>query len=75
MTRLRAAGVAATADTLGRSMKGMMKQAAASGAAACVILGERELAEGIATLRDMSTGEQRPVPLSELESVLAKEHV
>lgn len=74
MTRLRAAGVACTGDHQGRSIKGMMKQAAASGAAACVILGERELAEGNATLRDMSSGEQRVVPLPQLESVLQKEH-
>lgn len=74
MTRLRGAGVACTGDHQGRSMKGMMKQAAASGAAACVILGERELAEGHATLRDMTSGEQREVALAQLESVLLKEH-
>ncbi|HWH15689.1 MAG TPA: histidine--tRNA ligase [Miltoncostaeaceae bacterium] len=70
MTRLRAHGVQCDADHQGRSMKGMMRHASSLGARTVVILGERERAEGLATLRDMATGEQRRVPLASLEESL-----
>jgi len=70
MTRLRTRGVLCDADHQGRSMKGMMRHASALGARTVVILGERERAEGVATVRDMGTGEQRGVPLAGLEEAL-----
>ncbi len=54
---LRRAGLAADLDLAERSIKGQMKQANRVGAAKAVILGE----DGDTQLRDMETGEQRPV--------------
>jgi histidyl-tRNA synthetase len=65
-TRLRRAGVGADLDLMGRSMKGQMKDAARSGARYAVILGDEELAERVATLKDLASEEQRKVPFEDL---------
>ncbi len=70
MTRLRARGRSCEADRAGRSLKGMMRHAASVGARRTVILGPRERAQGIAMVRDMQSGEQVEVRLSELEGTL-----
>ncbi len=70
MARLRAAGRACEADRAGRSLKGMMRHAAAVGARRTVILGPRERERGIAVVRDMESGDQIEVPMSELEQSL-----
>ena len=46
----------------GRSMKSQMKSAGRSGARVAVIVGEQELADGTATVRDLGRGEQEVVP-------------
>ncbi|MGH8869314.1 MAG: histidine--tRNA ligase [Actinomycetes bacterium] len=66
VTALRRAGVAADLAFGGRGLKGSMKAADRSGAAYALILGERDLAEGIAQLKDLASGEQRPVALDDL---------
>ena len=58
---LRSEGVVCDLDYADRSAKGQFRQADRSGAAFAVILGEDELARGICTLRDMSSGEEREV--------------
>jgi histidyl-tRNA synthetase len=58
---LRGDGLAADLDLLGRSMKGQMKDAARSGARWAVIVGSDELAGGMATLKDLDSGEQTQV--------------
>jgi histidyl-tRNA synthetase len=63
---LRHAGIRTEADYQGRSMKAQFKQANRLGARLCVVLGTDEVAQGLATLRDMSSHEQVQVPLSEL---------
>lgn len=65
-TRLRRAGIGADLDLMGRSMKGQMKDAARSGARWAVILGDEELATRTATVKDLSTQEQRVVPIDDL---------
>ncbi len=65
---LRSEGVAADMDYTGRSLKAQMKIADRLGARYVVILGEDEIAQGVAALRDMSTSEQQVVPLAELAS-------
>jgi len=70
MTRLRANGVSCETDRAGRSLKGMMRQAATLGARRTVILGPRERAQGIAIIRSMLTGDQIEVGLSDLEGSL-----
>ena len=58
---LRAEGIACDLDYAGRSAKGQFRQADRSGAAYAAILGEDELARGVCTVRDMSSGEERAV--------------
>jgi histidyl-tRNA synthetase len=70
VTDLRSAGIGAEMDLVGRGMKGQMKGADRSGARFAVIMGDEELAAGEATLRDMTSGDQKRVPFGEiLESV------
>ena len=66
LERLRAAGLRCESDLRGRSLKAMMKHAATLGARYAVIVGEREHAAGVATVRDMTAHEQREIPLGEL---------
>jgi histidyl-tRNA synthetase len=49
-----------------------MKRADKLAAAAAIILGEDELVKGVASLRDLDSGEQTAVPLAELEERLAR---
>ncbi len=56
----------------GGNMKKRMKRANAVGAVAAVIVGEDEMAEGAATVRDMETGDQVRVPLADLGDHLAR---
>jgi histidyl-tRNA synthetase len=49
-----------------------LKRADKLSAAAAIILGEDELAKGVATLRDLDSGEQSAVPLAELEERLVR---
>jgi histidyl-tRNA synthetase len=56
----------------GGSFKSQLKRADRSGALFAVILGDDELARGVATLKPLrETTEQRPVPLEELPGALA----
>ncbi len=63
---LRSAGVSADIDIMGRKMAKALKFASSARARYAVIIGSKELGEGSATLRDMSSGEQSLVPISEL---------
>ncbi len=65
------AGLTAPAEVTGRSLKAGLKWAAKIGARAAVILGEHELAEGVATVRDLVSGEQEKVPLALVGNRLA----
>jgi histidyl-tRNA synthetase len=69
--RLRRAGYAIELGYSGNLGK-RMKRADKLAAAAAIILGEDELAKGVASLRDLDSGEQTAVPLSELEERLAR---
>jgi histidyl-tRNA synthetase len=62
---LRRAGVHADMAFGDKGMKGAMKAADRSGAQVTLIVGERDLAEGVAQLKHMDTGEQYSVPLAE----------
>ena len=69
--RLRRAGLAAQVDLLHRSLKAQMKEADRLGSRYVLIVGEQEVAAGEATLRDMQTGEQRPLPLEGAAELMA----
>ncbi|MCA3749348.1 MAG: histidine--tRNA ligase, partial [Rubrobacter sp.] len=62
---LRAEGFACELDYAGRSPKGQFRQADRLGASYAVVLGEEELSGGFCTVRDMRSGEERRVPVSE----------
>jgi histidyl-tRNA synthetase len=61
---LRGEGVACDLDYADRRAKGQFRQADRSGAAYAVILGEDELRQGVCTVRDMRSGEERTVPVA-----------
>ena len=63
-SKLRREGIGATLVFGERSLKAQLRHAGRSGARIAVILGERELAAGEAMVRDLSSGEQRAVPLA-----------
>jgi histidyl-tRNA synthetase len=62
---LRAEGLSCDLDYGGRGTKGQFKQADRSGAAYAVVIGEDELARGTCNVRDMSSGEERVVPIAD----------
>jgi histidyl-tRNA synthetase len=67
---LRAAGIAADMDLANRSMKAQFKIADREAAKFCLILGDDELARKEATLKNLATGDQSAVPLTEIISRL-----
>jgi len=74
LRQVRAAGLTAEMDYLGRSLKAQMKYAAKIPARFVAILGEEELAEQAVSLRNMNSGEQTKVPFEKLiETMLGKQ--
>jgi histidyl-tRNA synthetase len=70
VTELRRAGVAADMSYGGKGLKGAMKGADRSGAAYALILGERDIAAGSVQLKDLASGDQTAVPLTEIVDVI-----
>lgn len=66
LSDLRQAGISSDMDYLGRSLKSQLKLADKIGVPKVAIIGEDELRENAATVRDMKSGEQKKVPLNEL---------
>jgi len=71
VTQLRRTGVATDVALGGRGLKGAMKAADRSGARYALILGERDLAGGVAQIKELATGEQSAVNLDEVVAQLA----
>ncbi|MHB8603990.1 MAG: histidine--tRNA ligase [Thermoplasmatota archaeon] len=63
---LRKEGLRVDVDLMRRKLAKNLDYASGLGAPFVAILGEKELAQGIATLRNMKSGEQREVKLAEL---------
>jgi histidyl-tRNA synthetase len=59
-------------DYQGRSLKAQMKEAGKLGAGHAVIIGEDEVARGVAVIKDMSTGEQEETPLAGAAKLLVE---
>ncbi|MCU4749629.1 MULTISPECIES: histidine--tRNA ligase [unclassified Streptomyces] len=72
VTTVRRAGIAADLAYGGKGLKAAMKAANRSGARYALVAGERDLAEGVIQLKDLASGEQRPVPADELVSELTR---
>jgi histidyl-tRNA synthetase len=62
---MRSRDVVVELDYVGRSAKGQMKQAGRTGARFAVIIGEAEMAAGVVTLRDLTSGEEKQMPRAE----------
>lgn len=62
----RALGISADAAYVARGLKAQLKHADRIGARYAALIGEKERTSGVATLRDMTTGEQAEVPLDQV---------
>jgi histidyl-tRNA synthetase len=72
LTQLRSLGIRCDMAFGGRSVKAGMKAADRSGAPRVVIIGDDELAEGSAQVKNMESGEQSKIPLAEIAAALSK---
>lgn len=63
---LRNAGISATMDYMGRSMKAQMKDANRENASFTIIVGENELSEGKFTFRNMKVSEESSLTFDEI---------
>ncbi|MFZ0322681.1 MAG: histidine--tRNA ligase [Actinomycetes bacterium] len=64
--QLREAGVRTDLAYGGKGLKGAMKAADRSGARFAVLLGERDLADGVVQVKDLASGEQTSVPTGDV---------
>src|SRR5918995_7008423 len=69
---LRSAGLRVDRAFGGRSMKSQMKAAGRSGARVAVIVGDQEVVDATATVRDLAQGEQQVVPRDKVADVVRK---
>ena len=69
---LRETGLSIEADLMGRSLGKSMQHAAKLGAKLVVIVGEKDLANGTVTVRDMTSGAQENVPLADVVAAVGK---
>ncbi len=70
---VRRAGTTADLAYGDRGMKGAMRAAGSSGARRAVIVGERDLAAGVAQIKNLATGEQQAVALDHLIEELTQQ--
>ncbi|MEV7011648.1 histidine--tRNA ligase [Streptosporangium sp. NPDC051022] len=70
VTELRRAGLDADMSFGGKGVKAAMKGADRSGASCAVILGERDIAAGVAQVKDLVSGDQTAVPLAGIVATL-----
>jgi histidyl-tRNA synthetase len=68
---LRRSGTGVIEAMGSKSLKAQLRQANNLGAHYAVIIGEQELKSGTVILRDMTTAQQKPVPLTELQKMLS----
>jgi histidyl-tRNA synthetase len=69
---LRSAGIAADASFGSRAMKGQLRAADRAGARYALILGERELADGTITVRELASGDQASVEQDEVVAWISR---
>jgi len=66
--QLRKAGIQVDKDYLGKKMKAQFKTADRLGAKFVLILGDREVEENVINVKDMVSGEQKEIPLDDIET-------
>lgn len=67
---LRDFGLKAECDHMGRSVKAQLKYANKTGAAWAIIIGDEEMKNGTAVVKDMVNSKEHSVPFSELKSFI-----
>ena len=72
--KLRVKGLSVDYDIMDRGFKPQLKYANKTGVKYLVILGEDEIAKGTASVKDMQSGEQVEVALSELEKYFSDKY-
>ncbi|MDR3543354.1 MAG: histidine--tRNA ligase [Desulfosporosinus sp.] len=72
LSALRSQGMSVSMDLLGRSLKTQLKAANRQGAQIALILGEEELAQNLLLMRDLTSGEQIEIPLTEAVEEIKK---
>lgn len=72
--KLRAKGLSVDYDIMDRGFKPQLKYANKTGVKYLVILGEDEIAKNVASVKDMQSGEQVEVALSELEKYFSNKY-
>ncbi len=75
VVELRRAGVATDLAFGVKGIKNAMKSADRSGARFALVAGDRDLADGVVQLKDMTTGEQTPVALDALVTTLKEKQL
>jgi len=68
--RLRRAGIGVIEAASSKSLKAQLRQANTLGARHAVIIGEQEIKSGTVMLRDMTTAQQKTIPLNQLQGLL-----
>jgi len=67
---LRERGLTVVMDVCARNVKGQFKYADRTGAIAAIVIGDEELVSGIATVKDMRTGDEQACDFGELEDLI-----
>lgn len=70
--QLRSQGIRAAIDTQDRNLKGQMKYSNKIGAAYTVVIGDDEITSGELTLKNMTTGEQNKITVSEIYNTIRR---
>lgn len=73
LNKIRRAGISADKDYMNRSLKAQMKYAGKTGARYTVIIGEDEIKQGTALVRNMGLGQQESVPLGDVVNFLKQQ--
>jgi len=68
---LRRAGVATEVEGRGQSLKSMLRRANALAARIAIVLGESEIARGVAQVKDLADHSQHDVPREQVVSIVA----
>ncbi|MCS7082012.1 MAG: histidine--tRNA ligase [Bacteroidetes bacterium] len=71
----RQEGLRVEYDLLGRSIKAQLREADRMGARFVLFVGDQELRQGLAPLKELASGEQTWVPLDEVPEYLRRAHV
>ena len=65
LKQVRESGMIAETDVIGRGLRAQMKYADKIGAKYSMVLGDNEIEQGAANIKDMETGEQKQIKLDE----------